>query len=260
MSKERLKVVKIGGHVVDSVEGLDKLLDEFAALEGNKILVHGGGKIATKISAALGIEAKMIEGRRVTDAATVEVVTMVYAGGINKNIVAKLQKRGVAAWGICGADAHLIPANKRPVKQIDYGFVGDVLTDQINCKAFDMLLGAGYSVVVAPITMDMSGQLLNTNADTIAQSVAVAMSSLYEVELVYLFEKPGVLADISDESSVIKLISHDNYAELKESGKIFDGMIPKIDNALHAVDNGVKAVRICDTLKGEAGTLIANKG
>ncbi len=259
MSKPKLKVVKVGGHVVDSAEGLDKLLDQFAALEGDKILIHGGGKIATKISGALGIEAKMVDGRRITDAATVEVVTMVYAGGINKSIVAKLQKRGVAAWGVCGADAGLIPAVKRPVKQIDYGFVGDVLHDQINDKAFDMLLGAGYSVVVAPITIDASGQLLNTNADTIAQSVAVAMSRLYSVELIYLFEKPGVLADVEDKTSVIKLISHENYPELKESGKIFDGMIPKIDNALYAVDNGVVAVRICDTLTEESGTLIAKK-
>ncbi len=257
MSKETLKVVKIGGHVVDSVEGLDRLLDQFAALEGNKILVHGGGKVATKISAALGIEAKMIEGRRVTDAATVEVVTMVYAGGINKKIVAKLSKRGVATWGVCGADARLIPAVKRPVKDIDYGFVGDVLTDQIDSKAFNMLLSAGYSVVVAPITMDDGGQLLNTNADTIAQSVAVGMSKLFDVELVYLFEKPGVLADIADESSIIPLISEANYAELKSSGKIFDGMIPKIDNALQAIDNGVAKVRICDTLERESGTLIA---
>ncbi|MFI3317220.1 MAG: acetylglutamate kinase [Rikenellaceae bacterium] len=259
MSKERLKVVKIGGHVVDSAGGLDKLLDEFAALEGNKILVHGGGKVATKISAALGIEAKMIEGRRVTDAATVEVVTMVYAGGINKSIVAKLQKRGVDAWGVCGADAQLIPASKRPVKDIDYGFVGDVVASQINYKAFGMLIDAGYSVVVAPITMDSNGQLLNTNADTIAQNVAVAMSSIYEVELVYLFEKPGVLADVNDVSSVIKLISHDNFAHLKSSGKIFDGMIPKIDNALFAVDNGVAAVRICDTLAADSGTTIAKQ-
>ncbi len=257
MSKTKIKVVKIGGHVVDSVEGLDKLLDEFAALDGKKILVHGGGKIATKISAALGIEAKMVEGRRITDAATVEVVTMVYAGGINKSIVAKLRKRGVSAWGVCGADAQLIPAVKRPVKDIDYGYVGDVLTDRIDSSAFQMLIDAGYNVVVAPITLDDSGQLLNTNADTIAQSVAVAMSKLYEVELIYLFEKPGVLADISDEQSVIKNISHENYLELKSSGKIFDGMIPKIDNALFAVDNGVAAVRICNTLLQEEGTLIS---
>lgn len=257
MNREKLKVVKIGGHVVDSAEALDKLLDEFTVLQGNKILVHGGGKIATKISAALGIEAKMVDGRRITDAATVEVVTMVYAGGINKSIVAKLQKRGVNAWGVSGADAQIIPAVKRPVKDIDYGFVGDVLTDKINTKALDMLVGAGYSVVVAPITVDSEGQLLNTNADTIAQSVAVGMSRLYDVELIYLFEKPGVLADINDEESVIKLISPKNYAELKSSGKIFDGMIPKIDNAFFAVDNGVSAVRICDTLKVESGTLIA---
>ncbi len=257
MNKPKLKVVKIGGNIVDSTEALDKLLDEFAALEGNKILVHGGGKIATKISAALGIEAKMVDGRRITDAATVEVVTMVYAGGINKRIVAALQKRSVASWGVCGADAQIIPAVKRPVKDIDYGFVGDVLHDKINTKALDMLIGGGYSVVIAPITVDSSGQLLNTNADTIAQSTAVAMSALYDVELVYLFEKPGVLADIDDPQSVIKLISHENYAELKESKKIFDGMIPKIDNALFAVDHGVSSVRICDTLTCQSGTLIA---
>ncbi len=258
MSK-KLKVVKLGGHVVDSTEGLDRLLDEFAALEGNKILVHGGGKVATKISAALGIEAKMVDGRRITDAATVEIVTMVYAGGINKNIVAKLQARGVEAWGVCGADARLIPAVKRPVKQIDYGFVGDVLTDEIRSHAFEMLLQGGYSVVVAPITLDEGGQLLNTNADTIAQSVAVAMSGLYDVELIYLFEKPGVLADVDDPTSVIKLISHENYPSLKSEGKIFDGMIPKIDNALFAIDNGVSAVRICDTLLPGSGTIIAKK-
>ncbi len=257
MSRGALKVVKIGGHVVDSAEGLDKLLDEFATLQGDKMLVHGGGKIATKISAALGIESKMVDGRRITDTATVEVVTMVYAGGINKSIVAKLQKRGVAAWGLSGADAQIIPAVKRPAKEIDYGFVGDVLTDKINSSALNMLLEAGYTIVVAPITVDSNGQLLNTNADTIAQSVAVAMSSLYDVELIYLFEKPGVLENIEDPNSVIKLISKDNFAELKESGKIFDGMIPKIDNALFAIDNGVKAVRICDTLKVESGTLIA---
>ncbi len=259
MNKESLKVIKIGGHVVDSADELNKLLDEFAAVEGNKILVHGGGKIATKISAALGIESKMVEGRRITDAATVEVVTMVYAGGVNKNIVAKLQSRGVEAWGLCGADAQIIPAVKRPVKDIDYGFVGDVLTGQIRSKTLQMLLKEGYSVVVAPITVSAEGQLLNTNADTIAQSVAVAMSSLYDVELIYLFEKAGVLENIEDPSSVIKLISRSNYTKLKESGKIFDGMIPKIDNALFAIESGVTAVRICNTLTTEAGTLIAAK-
>ncbi len=258
MSRERLRVVKIGGNIVDSPEALDRLLDEFAALEGNKILVHGGGKVATKISAALGIESKMVDGRRITDAATVEVVTMVYAGGINKRIVAKLNGRGASAWGVCGADALLIPAVKRPVKEIDYGFVGDVLTEEINTKAFNMLLGAGYSVVVAPITSNSEGQLLNTNADTIAQSVAVALSSLYDVELLYLFEKAGVLADIDDEGSVIELISQENYPALKSSGKIFDGMIPKIDNALQAVSSGVSGVRICNSLTERAGTLIAN--
>ncbi len=254
--REKLKVVKIGGNIVDNPEALDRLLDQFAGLEGNKMLVHGGGKIATKISAALGIETKMIDGRRVTDRETVEVVTMVYAGGINKKIVAKLHKRGVNAWGICGADANIIPAIKRPVKSIDYGFVGDVLYDEINSSALDMLLKGGYNVVVAPITMDREGQLLNTNADTVAQSVAVGMCKLYDVELIYLFEKSGVLADINDEESVIKVISNDNYPTLKSEGKIFDGMLPKIDNAMLALESGVKGVRICNTLLQDAGTLI----
>ncbi len=257
MSREQLKVVKIGGHVVDSTEALDKLLDEFAQLGGNKILVHGGGKIATKISAALGIEAIMIDGRRVTDAQTVEVVTMVYAGGINKSIVAKLKSRGINAWGVSGADGNLIPAVKRPVGAIDYGFVGDVLTSEIDDKAFEMLLSRGYSVVVAPITINQGGQLLNTNADTIAQSVAVAMSRIYDVELVYLFEKCGVLADVNCEDSLIERITHESYPELKSSKKIFDGMIPKIDNALLALDSGVESVRICNTLAAGSGTIIS---
>lgn len=253
---KKLKVIKIGGNIVDSPEALDRLLSEFATLEGRKILVHGGGKVATKISAALGIETQMVDGRRVTDAATVEVVTMVYAGGINKKIVASLQSKGVKAWGVCGADASIIPAVKRPIQKVDYGFVGDVVTDKINSEALDMLLSGGYSVVVAPITMDSSGQLLNTNADTIAQSVAVAMSQLYDVELIYLFEKRGVLADINDEDSVIKLINSDNYKSLIDEGKIFDGMLPKIDNALLAIKSGVGSVRICNSaLEGE-GTVI----
>ncbi len=256
MNKETLKVIKIGGHVVDSPDALSALLDEFAALEGKKILVHGGGKVATKISAALGIETKMVDGRRITDQATVEVVTMVYAGGINKGIVAQLHARGVKAWGVCGADALIIPAEKRPVKDIDYGFVGDVKVDEINTEALSMLIEAGYSVVVAPITIDNEGQLLNTNADTIAQSVAVAMSADYDVELVYLFEKKGVLSDVDDPNSVIKLISEENYAELKSDGKIFDGMIPKIDNALLALKSGVSSVRICNSVCDGAGTTI----
>ncbi len=255
---KQLRVIKIGGNIVDSPEALDRLLSEFATLEGDKILVHGGGKVATKIAAALGIETKMVDGRRVTDKPTVEVVTMVYAGGINKSIVAQLQSKGVKAWGVSGADARLIPAVKRPVRVVDYGFVGDVETDKINVESFDMLLSSGYSVVVAPITMDSEGQLLNTNADTIAQSVAVAMSAIYDVELVYLFEKRGVLADVDDPESVIPFINRESYEMLKVEGKIFAGMLPKIDNALAAVDCGVRMVRICNSaLQGE-GTSIGS--
>lgn len=251
-----LKVFKISGNIVDNPEALDNFLADYAKYEGKKILVHGGGKIATKISAALGIETVMIDGRRVTDKATIDVVTMVYAGGVNKSIVAKLQGLGVNAWGVCGADGVIMPADKRPVKTVDYGFVGDVRVDDINTKALDMLIDNGYSVVVAPITIDKSGQLLNTNADTVAQSVATAMSKLYEVELVYLFEKSGVLLDINDEASVIAEINKSYYEELKAEKKIFDGMLPKIDNAFTAIDKGVKSVRICNSINGDKGTVI----
>ncbi len=253
---QSLKVIKIGGNIVDNPAALDKLLDEFVATKGKKILVHGGGKVATKISAALGIETKMVDGRRITDSATIEVVTMVYAGGINKQIVAKLRSKGLNAWGVCGADNGIIPALKRPAKEIDYGFVGDVLTADIKSEAIDALLSSAESVVVAPITMDENGTLLNTNADTIAQSVAVAMSKLYEVELIYLFEKSGVLLDINDEQSVIKEITDENYPTLIAEGRIFDGMFPKIDNARLAIASGVTAVRICNTLQEQSGTVI----
>ncbi len=256
MNKETLTVVKIGGNIVDSPSELNRILDEFVKLNGKKILVHGGGKIATKISRALGIETKMVEGRRITDKETIEIVTMVYAGGINKSIVAQLQAKGHSAWGVCGADGGIIPSLRRPVKDIDYGYVGDVKTSEIKSEVFSTLLSAGFSIVVAPITMSAEGELLNTNADTIAQSIAVAPSSLYAVQLVYIFEKPGVLEDVSDVNSVIENITSESYVSLKEEGKIFEGMIPKIDNALKAVSSGVGEVRISNSCLLGTGTTI----
>ena len=207
--------------------------------------MHGGGKLATKMAAQLGIEQQMIDGRRITDAETLKIVTMVYAGYINKNIVAQLQACNCNAIGVCGADGNLILAHKRsPLGDggIDYGFVGDI--DSINTGLLQNLLDTGMSVVVAPITFDANGILLNTNADTIAQEIAKTLSSLYKVELVYSFEKNGVLLDINDEDSVIPQISASYYAELKEKQLIFAGMIPKLDNAFTALQNGVSKVII----------------
>ena len=252
---ESLKIIKIGGNIVDNPAALDKFLGEFAALEGAKILIHGGGKIATKISAALDIETTMIEGRRVTDRETLGVVTMVYCGLINKKIVAKSFSLGAKAWGVCGADANLIPATKRIAGDVDYGFVGDVVVEHINTEAFESILKLGYNPIVAPITMDADGQLLNTNADTIAQSIAVAMSKKYEVELIYIFEKAGVLMDIEDQDSLIETITKQSYQTLKSKGIVTDGMLPKLDNAYLAIEAGVREVVICNSLATTNGKL-----
>ncbi len=252
---EELIVVKIGGNIVDNPDALTSFLKDFSSVESKKILVHGGGKIATKVSASLGIETQMVEGRRITDAQTVKVVSGVYAGLINKSIVAQLNSMNQKTWGLCGADANIIPAHKREVKKIDYGYVGDIDTDKIAINSFDMLLNGGFCVVVAPITASPSGQLLNTNADTVAQSIAVAMSSIYKVKLVYVFEKNGVLRDIDDPRSVVSQITPQIYTSLKDQKIIVDGMIPKIDNAFEALKGGVESVRICNSITNN-GTLI----
>ena len=240
-----LKVVKIGGNVVDNPEKLTSFLEDFAALEGPKVLVHGGGKIATTISKALGIETQMIEGRRVTDAQTLDVVTMVYAELVNKKIVARLQGLQVNAFGLCGADGSLMPSLKRIPNPIDFGYVGDPIVERFSVSTAQMLIDSGYTLVVAPITHTGTGMLLNTNADTVAQTVAVALSGVYEVELVYCFEKKGVLSDINDEYSVIPRITLPEYELLKKSGVVVAGMIPKLDNAFKAIASGVKSVVIC---------------
>lgn len=260
---DKLSVIKIGGNVIDDDAQLAAFLKSFAAITTKKILVHGGGKLATKLAGELGIEQKIIDGRRITDAETLKIVTMVYAGYINKNIVAQLQHSGCNAIGISGADGKVILAHKRQHPTLDYGFVGDV--DYVNSSLLKKILEQGLSVVVAPITADEAGQLLNTNADTIAQELAKAMSSLYEVELVYTFEKSGVLLDADDDSSVIPEIKPDNYQQLKTEGKIFAGMIPKLDNAFTALNSGVKKViigkaeKLEQLITGEAGTAIINE-
>ncbi len=240
-----LKVIKIGGNVVDNPEKLVKFLHDFATIDGPKILVHGGGKIATAISKALGIETTMINGRRVTDAETIKVVTMVYAGLINKDIVNKLNAGGCSSIGLSGADGNLILSKRRSPVPVDYGFVGD--PEKVNSPLLASLIEQGFTPVVAPITTDGNGTLLNTNADTVAQTVATAMASHMETELVFCFEKKGVLQNVEDEDSVIPTITHSDFGRLKSEGVISDGMLPKIENAFNAIGGEVKKVVICSS-------------
>lgn len=239
---EQLFVIKIGGNIIDDTTRLESFLQQFTAVKGRKILVHGGGKLATKLAEQMGIQQQMIDGRRITDAETLKIVTMVYAGYINKNIVAKLQSFGENAIGVTGADANMIMAHQRKHASIDYGFVGDI--DIVQSGMIDQLLQQNISIVFAPITHDGKGQLLNTNADTIAQELAKSMSHLYETTLIYSFEKKGVLKDMNDENDVLPVIDTALYHQLKEENVIFAGMIPKLDNAFAAVNAGVKKVII----------------
>lgn len=243
MQKTKLHVIKIGGNIIDNPGALNSFLTNFTSLIGFKILIHGGGKIATKLAEDLGIETQMVDGRRVTDEKSLEIVTMVYAGWINKSIVAKLQSQKCKALGLSGLDGGLIKAKKRNPFPIDFGFVGDI----IDVKGGDLtqLLNLGYSPVFAPITSDDEGQLLNTNADTLAQSIAMGLSSDFDVDLVYCFEKKGVLKDSTDENSVIPIINQATYETLKRERVVTEGMIPKLENALLAISQGVKLVRLC---------------
>lgn len=260
-----LNVIKIGGNVIDDEDQLQSFLEKFAALQGKKILVHGGGKVATRTAAGLGIEAKMIDGRRVTDAAMLDIVTMVYAGLTNKKIVSLLQKFDCDALGLSGADGNSIKAVKRPVREVDYGYVGDILVDSVNTLSIKKFLEAGFTPVFSAITHNGLGQLLNTNADTIASALAVSLSKIYDTRLIYCFEKDGVLRDVNDERSVIKSINPDEFEALKSAGVIYEGMIPKLDNAFHAIGKGVKNVYIGNALnlhlyqQGEFGTCMLAK-
>lgn len=243
---ELINIIKIGGNIIDDEKELSFFLREFAAVPGKKILVHGGGKLATKLAEQLGVPQQLIDGRRLTDAETLKIVTMVYAGYINKNVVAQLQANDCNAIGVCGADANLVPATKRNHAGIDYGFAGDVNSEALSQRvgSWQLFLDNGLVPVVAPVTHDTKGQLLNTNADTMAQEIAKALSSRYDVNLVYSFEKNGVLLDVNDENSIISRLNPSYYRQLKQEQKIFAGMIPKLDNAFAALNAGVKKVII----------------
>ena len=257
---DKLTIIKIGGNIIDDETKLSGFLKQFAFIKGKKILVHGGGKLATKLAEQLNIPQQMVDGRRITDAETLKIVTMVYAGYINKNIVAQLQTMNENAIGICGADGNAILAHKRINAVLDYGFAGDI--DEVNISFFSELLEQDVSIVIAPITHDGKGQLLNTNADTIAQEIAKALSKTYSVQLIYSFEKAGVLLDANNDTTLIKNIDPSSYKKLKESGAIFAGMIPKLDNAFAALNNGVekviigKAEELRELVAGKTGTSI----
>ena len=254
---EKVTIVKVGGAIVEDNEQLAQLLTDFAAIPGKKVLVHGGGRRATKVAAALGIESKMVNGRRITDAQMLEVVTMVYGGLVNKNLVAKLQAKGVNALGLTGADMDVIHSHKRPVKDgVDFGYVGDV--ERANGKMLQTLIQEGITPVMAPLTHDGNGNILNTNADTIASETAKALAPYYDVTLIYSFEKKGVLSNPDDDNSVIPVITRSEFEKYQADGTIGGGMIPKIENALAAVDAGVKEVIItlATAIDGKQGTVI----
>ena len=248
----KLTLVKVGGAIVENADSLSSLLDKFASIEGHKVLVHGGGRSATRIAERLGLPQQMVAGRRVTDADTLRVVTMVYAGLVNKNIVAQLQARGINALGLTGADMNVISSHRRPPKQVrmddgstqtvDYGFVGDI--DQVNADLLSDLIAKGVVPVMCPIGHDTQGSLLNTNADTIAAEVAKALARNFEVTLVYCFEKRGVLRDADDDDSVISCITQAEFPVLVEQGIVSGGMLPKLENAFDAIRAGVQEVVI----------------
>lgn len=240
-----ITILKVGGQIVETPESLSLLLDKFAAIEGPKVLIHGGGRSATKVAARLGIETHMVDGRRITDEEMLKVVTMVYGGLVNKNLVAKLQARGINALGLCGADMNVLKAHKRSGTAIDYGFVGDV--DEADGSALATLIENGIVPVVAPLTHDGKGQLLNTNADTIAAETAKSLVPYFDVTLIYYFEKKGVLLNSDDDDSVIPLISKSDFERLVSEGVVSDGMIPKLQNAFNALDKGINKVFINQT-------------
>lgn len=255
--KEKLTVIKVGGKIVEEENTLHQLLDDFAAIEGHKVLVHGGGRSATKLATRLGIESRMLNGRRITDADMLQVVTMVYGGLVNKNIVAGLQARGVNALGLTGADMDVIRSVKRPVKEgVDYGFVGDVR--QVDAARLGSLIGQGIVPVMAPLTHDGEGHILNTNADTIAGETAKGLAALFDVTLVFCFEKKGVLRDETDDESVIPVLTPGDFQAYVAEGVIQGGMIPKLENSFDAIHAGVGKVIItqANAIDGMSGTLI----
>lgn len=272
MKKERLTIVKVGGAVVENEAQLAQLLQDFSTIEGRKVLVHGGGRRATQVAAQLGIESKMVNGRRITDADMLSVVTMVYGGLVNKNLVARLQAKGINALGLTGADIDIIRSHRRPPVQytaatpqsdkpvtIDYGFVGDV--DRADGQMLSRLIEAGITPVMAPLTHDGQGNILNTNADTIASETAKALAPYYDVTLIFSFEKKGVLRDPEDDVSIIPTITREDFIRYKDDGTISGGMLPKIENALAAIDAGVSRVIItlATAIDGKHGTVISKQ-
>lgn len=251
-----ITIIKVGGKIVEQSDTLNQLLNDFARIPGDKLLVHGGGRSATQMATRLGIETKMIDGRRVTDSEMLQVVTMVYGGLVNKNIVAQLQSRGINALGLTGADMNVIQSHRRPANPIDFGFVGDV--DKVDGNQLNNIISQGIVPVMAPLTHDRQGSLLNTNADTIAGEVAKALTPYYDVTLIYCFEKAGVLADENDDNSVIPHITHEDFLRLKDEGVIQGGMIPKLQNSFDAIEQGVTQVIItkADAIGSDAGTKI----
>jgi acetylglutamate kinase len=250
---QKLFVIKVGGNIIDDKQKLASFLQSVASVKSHKILVHGGGKIATEIGNKLGIASKYINGRRITDDATIDLVTMVYGGLINKKIVAQLQSLKCNAIGLTGVDANIIPAKKRTVKDIDFGWAGDIDNSKVKSENLKALIESGFVPVFASLTHDEQGQILNTNADTIASSLAVALSKFYDVRLIYCFEKKGVLENVEDENSVITNINKEKYKQLLNEQKLFAGILPKIDNAFAAINAGVREVLI-----GNADDLIQN--
>lgn len=242
---DKLNIIKIGGNVIDDENELNTFLINFSMLKGKKILVHGGGKLADKMLKKLDIIPQKVNGRRITDKSTIEVVTMVYAGIISKSITAILQKNNCNAIGLSGCDANIISANIRSKDPIDFGFVGDINSDSVNISALNIFLNNGLIPVISPITHDGKGELLNTNADTIASQIAISMSKDYEVNLYYCFEKLGVLSNTDDNNSVINEINKSNYLKLIEIGTISQGMLPKLQNAFDAINSNVNKVTIC---------------
>ena len=256
--REKITVVKVGGAVVEDEAQLTQLLKDFSAISGRKVLIHGGGRRATQVAASLGIESKMVGGRRITDKDMLSVVTMVYGGLVNKNLVALLQANGVNALGLTGADINVIRSHKRPIKDgVDFGFVGDV--DRADGEMLSKLIEAGITPVMAPLTHDGHGNILNTNADTIASETAKALAPYYDVTLIFSFEKKGVLSNPDDDNSVIPIITRADFERYKADGTISGGMLPKIENALSAIDAGVKRVIItlATAIDGESGTIIS---
>lgn len=253
---EQIKVIKVGGKILEEEQSLLQLLDNFAAISGKKVLVHGGGRLATTIGEKLGIESKYVDGRRITDEETLQVVTMVYGGLANKTVVAQLQARNCNALGLTGADMNVILAQKRPVKTIDYGFVGDV--KEVDGERLASVINSGIVPVMAPLTHDKKGHILNTNADTIAAETAKGLSSYFKVSLIYCFEKAGVLMDENNDNSIIPNINPESYKQLKADNIIHSGMIPKLDNAFDALNQGVSEVIITniENINTGKGTVI----